>query len=272
MAPRWRHSPRPPPSPPPAALGRRTRIPPAAPCTRRHTYAHTQTVITISSSPSPPHHPTPDAIREAFRFFSARGASALALPEWLPTPGNLRFAAAVARLDAAVLGLIAQRRRCGVARGVCVVWRLVCVHVCGWCACTWGVLAGLRCEHVWRWRHQERHYTRLVLVWCASWGGGAAAAHAMSGGWAGRAVAVRWASQERAPCRNVRLARCRLGACRELAAAPRPPGDLLDSLLLAADEAGQGMGDRAARDEAMTLLVAGGVPGAGGWQAGWGQA
>ncbi|EFN57207.1 hypothetical protein CHLNCDRAFT_51282 [Chlorella variabilis] len=95
-----------------------------------------------------------DAIREAFRFFAARGASALALPEWLPTPGNLRFAAAVARLDAAVLGLIAQRRR-------------------------------------------------------------------------------------------------------ELAAAPRPPGDLLDSLLLAADEAGQGMGDRAARDEAMTLLVAG---------------
>lgn len=45
--------------------------------------------------------------------------------------------------------------------------------------------------------------------------------------------------------------------CRELADAPRPPRDLLDSLLLAADEAGEGMADQALRDELLTLLVAG---------------
>lgn len=36
--------------------------------------------------------------------------------------------------------------------------------------------------------------------------------------------------------------------------------DLLENLLLARDEAGAGMSDAAARDELMTLLVAGQVP------------
>jgi len=45
--------------------------------------------------------------------------------------------------------------------------------------------------------------------------------------------------------------------CSELEAAPRPPQDLLDSLLLASDEDGQGMADQALRDELLTLLVAG---------------
>ena len=43
----------------------------------------------------------------------------------------------------------------------------------------------------------------------------------------------------------------------ELEASPRPPADLLDALLLSADEAGRGMGDQALRDELLTLLVAG---------------
>jgi hypothetical protein len=35
----------------------------------------------------------------------------MVLPEWVPTPDNLAFTAAVRRLDRAVLGLIAERRR-----------------------------------------------------------------------------------------------------------------------------------------------------------------
>ena len=50
------------------------------------------------------------AIAEAFGFFARRAAQP-PLPEWLPTRDNVRFGAAVARLDAAVFGLIAQRRR-----------------------------------------------------------------------------------------------------------------------------------------------------------------
>jgi cytochrome P450 len=49
------------------------------------------------------------AIRDAFAFFAARTAGP-PLPEWLPTPDNARFAAAVKRLDAAVYALIAARR------------------------------------------------------------------------------------------------------------------------------------------------------------------
>ena len=55
--------------------------------------------------------PFSDAIQQAFRFFAQRGAAAMVLPEWVPTPDNLGFNAAVARLDQAVFGLIAERRR-----------------------------------------------------------------------------------------------------------------------------------------------------------------
>ncbi|KAK9842342.1 hypothetical protein WJX81_007701 [Elliptochloris bilobata] len=49
------------------------------------------------------------AIRTAFEFFSERAASGFVVPEWLPTPGNAAYAAAVTRLDAAVYGVIDRR-------------------------------------------------------------------------------------------------------------------------------------------------------------------
>ncbi|PRW32625.1 cytochrome p450 isoform A [Chlorella sorokiniana] len=95
-----------------------------------------------------------DSIQAAFRFFAQRGATAMVIPEFVPTPDNVQFNAAVQRLDRAIYGLIAERRS-------------------------------------------------------------------------------------------------------ELEASPRPPQDLLDSLLLASDDDGQGMADQALRDELLTLLVAG---------------
>jgi cytochrome P450 len=50
------------------------------------------------------------SIAEAFEFFARRTAAGPPPPEWLPTPDNARFAAAVARLDKAVYRLIATRR------------------------------------------------------------------------------------------------------------------------------------------------------------------
>ncbi|KAK9829411.1 hypothetical protein WJX72_005691 [[Myrmecia] bisecta] len=50
------------------------------------------------------------AIETAFRFFASRTGNVLALPEWVPTPDNLQYSAAVARLDAAVYKIIANRR------------------------------------------------------------------------------------------------------------------------------------------------------------------
>jgi cytochrome P450 len=50
------------------------------------------------------------AIGAAFEHFARRGAAAFFLPEQVPTPDNLRFGAAVARLDAAVYGIIRRRR------------------------------------------------------------------------------------------------------------------------------------------------------------------
>lgn len=43
--------------------------------------------------------------------FAARGARGFADPEWLPTPGNLRFRQAVAAVDEVVLSIIRNRRR-----------------------------------------------------------------------------------------------------------------------------------------------------------------
>ncbi|KAL4425407.1 hypothetical protein ABPG75_009423 [Micractinium tetrahymenae] len=111
------------------------------------------------------------AIQEAFGFFARRGAAALAIPEWVPTPDNLGFNAAVARLDRAVYGLISDRRR---------------------------ELAALADQAAAQQGRSESGGDALVQ-----------------------------------------------------------PRDLLDGLLLAAGEAGECMGDRAARDELMTLLIAG---------------
>lgn len=122
----------------------------------------------------------------------------MVIPEFVPTPDNLAFTGAVARLDRAIYGLITERRRC--------------VRVCGLGS------------------------PSLGWVW---WGLGLA----MLPSWRSRAPT-------RPPWYPSR-------PCSELAAAPRPPSDLLDALLLSADEAGQGMGDQALRDELLTLLVAG---------------
>jgi cytochrome P450 len=51
------------------------------------------------------------AIRTAFEFFGRRAATAFIVPEFVPTPDNLQFGAAVSRLDKAVYSLISRRRR-----------------------------------------------------------------------------------------------------------------------------------------------------------------
>lgn len=51
-----------------------------------------------------------DSIKQAFEFFSRRSITAFIIPESVPTPDNLQFTAAVARLDKAVYGLISSRR------------------------------------------------------------------------------------------------------------------------------------------------------------------
>lgn len=115
------------------------------------------------------------AIQEAFGFFARRGAAALAIPEWVPTPDNLGFSAAVSRLDRAVYGLISERRR---------------------------ELAAL--------------------------------------------------AEEAAASRRGQHAQQPDGEDEGV-----QPRDLLDALLLVAGEGGERMGDRSARDELMTLLIAG---------------
>lgn len=50
------------------------------------------------------------AIAEALEYFVGRAATGFAIPEWLPTPGNSRYHAAVAQLDTAVYGIIDARR------------------------------------------------------------------------------------------------------------------------------------------------------------------
>lgn len=52
-----------------------------------------------------------DAVRVAFDFFSKRAALGFIVPEWLPTPENAQYHAAVAELDTAVYGIIADRKR-----------------------------------------------------------------------------------------------------------------------------------------------------------------
>lgn len=56
------------------------------------------------------------AIHAALASHDARLKSVLPVPEWLPTPGNLRLRRAVRRLDAVMDRIIAQRRADGVER------------------------------------------------------------------------------------------------------------------------------------------------------------
>src|SRR5206468_4227904 len=58
-----------------------------------------------------------DILAEAQESFLARFQSVFPLPEWVPTPRNLRLRRAVGRLDAIVYRFIAQRRRSGEQRG-----------------------------------------------------------------------------------------------------------------------------------------------------------
>jgi cytochrome P450 len=50
------------------------------------------------------------AVERAFAFFASRGAAAMVVPEWVPTPDNLEFNAAVRELDDLVYGIISRRR------------------------------------------------------------------------------------------------------------------------------------------------------------------
>lgn len=52
-----------------------------------------------------------EAVRVAFEFFSQRAALGFAIPEWLPTPDNLQYHAAVSQLDSAVYGIIEDRKQ-----------------------------------------------------------------------------------------------------------------------------------------------------------------
>ena len=52
-----------------------------------------------------------DAVRVAFDFFSKRAALGFIVPEWLPTPENVQYHAAVAQLDTAVYRIIADRQQ-----------------------------------------------------------------------------------------------------------------------------------------------------------------
>ena len=50
------------------------------------------------------------AIRDAFAYFAKRSSVGFVVPEWVPTPDNLAYNGAVAKLDEAVYALIARRR------------------------------------------------------------------------------------------------------------------------------------------------------------------
>jgi cytochrome P450 len=58
-----------------------------------------------------------DAVLRALDDFSSRTTSAVPLPKWVPTPGNLRLHGAVRRLNAIVQGIIDQRRGTAAQRG-----------------------------------------------------------------------------------------------------------------------------------------------------------
>lgn len=71
-------------------------------------------LVATKRKPCLPHRPPPihaAAIQDAFRYFARRGAAAMVIPEFVPTPDNLAFTGAVARLDRAIYRLIGERRR-----------------------------------------------------------------------------------------------------------------------------------------------------------------
>jgi cytochrome P450 len=49
------------------------------------------------------------AVEKAFSYFAARGATAMVVPEWVPTPNNVAFKEAVQQLDELVYGIIDSR-------------------------------------------------------------------------------------------------------------------------------------------------------------------
>ena len=51
-----------------------------------------------------------ESIALAFRFFADRTAAGFSLPEWLPTPSNLAYSAAVSQLNGVIYDLIHARR------------------------------------------------------------------------------------------------------------------------------------------------------------------
>lgn len=51
-----------------------------------------------------------DSIREAFEHFTQRAATGFIVPEWLPTPDNMRYNGAVHRLDTFIYSLINSRK------------------------------------------------------------------------------------------------------------------------------------------------------------------
>eukprot|EP00897_Mesotaenium_endlicherianum_P008466 jgi/Mesen1/7648/ME000004S07912 len=57
------------------------------------------------------------AITTAFTFFAKQATSMLAVPDWVPTPDNIQYNAAVSELDAVVYDFIGQRRRQLAAHG-----------------------------------------------------------------------------------------------------------------------------------------------------------
>lgn len=50
------------------------------------------------------------AVEKAFGYFAARGATAMVVPEWVPTPDNVAFREAVQQLDELVYGIIDSRQ------------------------------------------------------------------------------------------------------------------------------------------------------------------
>jgi cytochrome P450 len=49
------------------------------------------------------------AVEQAFTYFAARGATAMVVPEWVPTPDNVAFREAVQQLDTLVYDIIDSR-------------------------------------------------------------------------------------------------------------------------------------------------------------------
>lgn len=149
------------------------------------------------------------AIRDAFAYFAKRASVGFVVPEWVPTPDNLAYNGAVAKLDEAVYALIARRRakRTGADGDVRV--------------------AAAKEESA---KEGEANPPTPRVRWDDA--------------------AKDWVLTEASP--SARFS-------EETDATPTRAPDLLDRLLDAVDEEGDGAGmdDVSLRDELMTLMVAG---------------